>query len=94
MCDQFAKHVIHRTINSLNYHNQKLFSMWLYMEHFLMLHMYDWEMNNLCSFTKEIVKDNPIAAAADTHKVSVFIYTMSCLEAARMLIVNSGCPGR
>ena len=92
MHNRFAKHIIHRTIDSLDYCNQKLFGMRPYMEHFLMLCMYDWEMNNLCSFVKEIVKDNLMAAAADTCKVSIFIYTMSCLEAARTLVITGGCP--
>ena len=92
MRNRFAKHIIHRTIDSLDYCNQKLFGMRPYMEHFLMLCMYDWEMNNLCSFVKEIVKDNLMAAAADTCKVSIFIYTMSCLEAARTLVITGGCP--
>jgi len=72
MGDQFGKHIIRRTIDSLNYRKQKLFGMRPYIEHFLMLRMYDWEMENLRSFAKEIVKDNPMAAAADTRKVSHF----------------------
>lgn len=79
MRDHFAKHVIRRTIDSLDYRNQKLFGMRPYIEHFLKLRMYDWEMDNLRNFAKEIIKDNPMAAAADTRKVGcISVFSMNC----------------
>lgn len=69
MRERFAIHIIRRTIDSKDPRGQKLFGMRPYQDHSLHLRMYDWEMENLRSFAKEIVKDNPMAAAADTRKV-------------------------
>lgn len=67
---RFAPFVIRRTIDSLDCEGNKIFGMRPYIDHILRLKMYDWEMNALRDFAKDIVKDNPISAA-DTRKVSV-----------------------
>ncbi|KAG8213507.1 hypothetical protein J3R82DRAFT_12050 [Butyriboletus roseoflavus] len=68
MRERFSTHIIQRTIDSKDPRGQKLFGMRPYQDHSLHLRMYEWEMENLRSFAKEIVKDNPMAAAADTRK--------------------------
>jgi len=68
MRERFAPYVIRRTIDSLDCEGKKIFGMRPYIEHVLRLKMYDWEMNALRDFAKDIVKDNPISAA-DTRKV-------------------------
>lgn len=55
MQERFATHIICRTIDSVDHANQKLFGMRPYMEHIMKLRMYDWEMEQLCSFAKDIM---------------------------------------
>ncbi|KAH0832859.1 hypothetical protein J3R83DRAFT_11786 [Lanmaoa asiatica] len=67
MRECFAVYVICRMIDSLNCKGNKIFGMQPYIEHILRLNIYDWEMNALRDFVKDIVKDNPISAV-DTRK--------------------------
>ena len=68
MRERFATHVIRRTIDSVDFEDNKLFGMCPYLEHTMKLRMYDWEMEQLRSFAKDLVKENLIASS-DTRKV-------------------------
>ena len=48
-----------------------------YLEHTMKLRMYDWEMEQLRSFTKDLVKESLIASS-DTHKVCHRNYCYLC----------------
>ncbi|KAF9218171.1 hypothetical protein BS17DRAFT_823391 [Gyrodon lividus] len=68
MCQRFSPHVIQCTINSMDYQGSKLFSLQPYLDHTLKLKMYNWEINSLQTFAKEIIQDNPMATVGDTQK--------------------------
>lgn len=92
MRERFATHVIRRTIDSVDYQNNQLFEMRPYKEHLMKLRMYDWEMDQLWSYAKDLVKENPIASS-DTRKVCDSLSTwFSPTPYARRGM--NGCPGR
>ncbi|KAF8422282.1 P-loop containing nucleoside triphosphate hydrolase protein [Boletus edulis BED1] len=67
MRERFAANVIRRTIDSIDYKNEKLFGMKPYLEHVMEVRMYEWEMEMLRDIAKVLVQENPIASI-DTRK--------------------------
>ena len=90
MRECFALYVICHTIDSLDCNANKIFGIQPYIDHILRLKMYDWEMNTLRDFAKEIIKDNPISAV-DTHKISFICHPtmmamLHCCGSSKMAI--------
>ncbi|KAI6041178.1 hypothetical protein EDC04DRAFT_2893393 [Pisolithus marmoratus] len=66
LCEVFSKHVIQRTLDSLNHHGKKIFGLPPYQEHVMLLELHEWEMAWLAKITDELVHSpslNTIAGA-------------------------------
>ncbi|KAF9220463.1 hypothetical protein BS17DRAFT_820779 [Gyrodon lividus] len=64
----------------MDYQGSKLFGLRPYLDHTLKLKMYNWEINYLWTFAKEIIQDNPMAAVGDTQKYFYIEFQRSMLH--------------
>ncbi|KIN92956.1 hypothetical protein M404DRAFT_172153, partial [Pisolithus tinctorius Marx 270] len=53
--DRFSKHVIRRTLDSLDYRGNKIFGLPPYQEHVMLLELREWERSRLATITEELV---------------------------------------
>jgi hypothetical protein len=68
--EAFSRHVIRRTLDSIDYQGRKIFGMRPYLEHVMLIELRDWERSELNALTNEIVERNPLTTLVGTGKVS------------------------
>ncbi|KAG9308261.1 hypothetical protein JVU11DRAFT_12148 [Chiua virens] len=68
--DAFAKHVIRRTLDSVDNLGEKIFGMQPYREHIMLVELREWETQALSALTSEIADDSALPTIAGAGKVS------------------------
>ncbi|KAI6029955.1 P-loop containing nucleoside triphosphate hydrolase protein [Pisolithus microcarpus] len=66
----FSKHVIRRTLDSLDYHGKKIFGLPPYQERIMLLELREWEKVRLAKITDELVHCPSLNTIAGAGKVS------------------------
>lgn len=67
----FQKHIIRRTLDSVDYKKDKIFGLPPYYQHLMLLELRDWEKEYLSIQTKELIDTAPVATVAGTSKVCI-----------------------
>ncbi|KIN92842.1 hypothetical protein M404DRAFT_172474 [Pisolithus tinctorius Marx 270] len=68
--DRFSKHVIRRTLDSLDYRGNKIFGLPPYQEHVMLLELREWERSRLATITEELVHSPSVNTIAGAGKAS------------------------
>ncbi|KAI6154544.1 P-loop containing nucleoside triphosphate hydrolase protein [Pisolithus tinctorius] len=66
--DRFSKHVIRRTLDSLDYRGNKIFGLPPYQEHVMLLELREWERSRLATITEELVHSPSVNTIAGAGK--------------------------
>lgn len=70
--DTFAKHVIRRTLDSVDYRQQKIFGMKPYQEHIMLLELRQWERQALSVLTDQMLESKPAITVVSSTSVSFY----------------------
>ncbi|KIK23571.1 hypothetical protein PISMIDRAFT_100380 [Pisolithus microcarpus 441] len=88
----FSKHVIRRTLDSLDYHGKKIFGLPPYQERIMLLELREWEKVRLAKITNELVHCPSLDTIAGAGKVSA-CYINFYIEYRRGLLHPHMNPG-
>jgi hypothetical protein len=81
MREYYAKHVIRRTVNSVDHAGNKIFGIEPYLEHPILVKMYDWEMANLGHIARTVIKQHPLATLIGASKVTIHFSNPTTIHA-------------
>lgn len=70
--DTFAKHVIRRTLDSIDYRGHKIFGMRPYREHIMLLELRQWEKQALSTLTDQMIESKPETTLISSANVSFY----------------------
>ena len=79
--DIFSKHVICRTLDSVDYQGQKIFGMAPYHEHVMLLELREWEKKALSALVNKTLEYTPLTTLVGTGKVRFHIFLRRVMPA-------------